>query len=332
MMKRRFFLPILALAIALSGATARAEDIYVVPGGQSVGVAVATEGLVVIGNSDLGNVPSPARLAGLRAGDRLIALDGETITSAEHLQYLLDGKDRATITVDRDGQSLEVDVAPIKDGRDGVNRLGVWVRDSAAGVGTLSFYDPQSLRYGALGHAITDVDTGTILSVDRGLLYGAQVVDVRRGETGEPGELIGQFQISGEAAGDIEKNTAFGVFGLLEAAMEGGLYGAVPLAEPENVKTGSAQLLTTLDGGGVRAYDCEITRCARQDEPETRGLTIKITDEELLETTGGIAQGMSGSPILQDGKLVGVVTHVYIGDPQQGYAVYARWMYDQMAA
>ena len=106
----------------------------------------------------------------------------------------------------------------------------------------------------------------------------------------------------------------------------------MPLAEPDEVKTGSAQLLTTLDDGGVRAYDCEITRCARQSEPQTRGMTIRVTDEELLKTTGGIAQGMSGSPILQDGKLVGVVTHVFLGDPQQGYAVYARWMYDQMAA
>lgn len=333
MYKRRFFLPLLLiLSIALLGAAARAEDVYVVPGGQSVGVAVATEGLVVIGNSDLGNVPSPARLAGLRAGDRLLSLDGEEITSAEHLAYLLDGKTEATLTVARDGEIFQVEARPVKDARDDVNRLGVWVRDSAAGVGTLSFYDPQTLRYGALGHAITDVDTGTILSVDRGLLYGAQVVDVRRGASGEPGELIGQFQISGDAAGVIEKNTPFGVFGALDEGMENGLFGAMPLAEPDEVKTGSAQLLTTLDDGGVRAYDCEITRCARQSEPQTRGMTIRVTDEELLETTGGIAQGMSGSPILQDGKLVGVVTHVFLGDPQQGYAVYARWMYDQMAA
>ena len=182
MYKRRFFLPLLLiLSIALLGAAAQAEDVYVVPGGQSVGVAVATEGLVVIGNSDLGNVPSPARLAGLRAGDRLLSLDGEEITSAEHLAYLLDGKTEATLTVARDGEIFQVEARPVKDARDGVNRLGVWVRDSAAGVGTLSFYDPQTLRYGALGHAITDVDTGTILSVDRGLLYGAQVVDVHRG-------------------------------------------------------------------------------------------------------------------------------------------------------
>ena len=197
MYKRRFFLPLLLiLSIALLGAAAQAEDVYVVPGGQSVGVAVATEGLVVIGNSDLGNVPSPARLAGLRAGDRLLSLDGEEITSAEHLAYLLDGKTEATLTVARDGEIFQVEARPVKDARDGVNRLGVWVRDSAAGVGTLSFYDPQTLRYGALGHAITDVDTGTILSVDRGLLYGAQVVDVHRGASGEPGELIGHWMMA----------------------------------------------------------------------------------------------------------------------------------------
>ena len=313
--------------------TALSETIFVVPGGQSIGVAVATEGLVVIGNSDLGSLPSPARLAGLRAGDRLISADGEPLTSAEHLLYLIAEKPSISLEVERENERFSVTLSPVKDPRDGVSRLGVWVRDSAAGVGTLSFYDPQTLRYGALGHAITDVDTGSILSIDEGLLFDASVVDIRRGESGTPGELIGRFSLQDEAIGFIRKNTEFGIFGSLYAPAESGCFpGAIPLADPDEVKSGKAQLYTALDADGVRAYDCEITRVTPQSAPATRSMTIRITDDELIAKTGGIAQGMSGSPIVQNGKLVGVVTHEYVGDPQQGYAVYAKWMYDEMAA
>jgi len=331
MKKRRFLVFLLILALATPGA-ALAEAVFVVPGGQSIGVAVATNGLVVIGNSDLGSIPSPARMAGLRAGDVLISADGEPLTSAQHLLYLIEEKSSVTLAVQRGGEQFALEISPVKDPRDGVSRLGVWVRDSAVGVGTLSFYDPETLRYGALGHAITDIDTGTILSIDEGLLFDSCVVDIQRGASGAPGELIGQFSLQEEAVGSICKNTEFGIFGSLDAPAAEGFTGAIPLAEPNEVKSGKAQLYTTLDGEGVRAYDCEITRVTAQNAPATRSMTIRITDKQLIEKTGGNAQGMSGSPIIQNGKLVGVVTHVYVGDPQQGYAVYAKWMYDEMAA
>ena len=333
MNKRIIVLSILLVAVLASSGVAGAEEIFVVPGGQSIGVAVVTEGLVVIGNSDLGNIPSPARLSGLRAGDRLLSVNGESLTSAEHLLYLIDGKDSVELLIERDGKRFSREIRPVHDPRDGMSRLGVWVRDSAAGIGTLSFYDPETMKYASLGHAITDIDTGNILSVEDGLLFDAAVVDINRSESGSPGELIGQFSLKDAPVGTIRENNSFGVFGELYAKpYESAYSGAVPIAEPASVKNGKAILLTTLTDGEVHAYDCEITRCARQDSPAMRSMSIRITDEELIRQTGGIAQGMSGSPILQDGKLVGVVTHVYVGDPQQGYAVYAKWMYDEMAA
>ena len=309
------------------------EEKILIPGGSPVGVAIKTQGVVVVGVSDLGgSVKSPARTAGLTGGDLILEVDGTPVTGAHHLSTLIDSGDIVVLTVDRNGDTLYLPLQPVLDTRDNTYRLGAWVRDSTAGVGTLSFYDPESGRYGALGHAITDIDTGTILSIDEGLLFDSCVVDIQRGASGAPGELIGQFSLLEEAVGSICKNTEFGIFGSLDAPAAEGFTGAIPLAEPNEVKSGKAQLYTTLDGEGVRAYDCEITRVTAQNAPATRSMTIRITDKQLIEKTGGIAQGMSGSPIIQNGKLVGVVTHVYVGDPQQGYAVYAKWMYDEMAA
>ena len=164
-----------------------------IPGGQSVGVALLTEGVVVVGASDLGKTASPARLAGLRAGDRILEVDAEKVESAKQLQTLVSNGTAVVLTVDRSGEQLSIEVMPALDARDHVYRLGVWVRDSTAGIGTLTFYDPDSATFGALGHAITDVDTGVVLPVGYGAIYESSVVDVNKGKRGEPGELLGQF-------------------------------------------------------------------------------------------------------------------------------------------
>lgn len=299
----------------------------VVPGGQAIGVAIEMAGVLVVGASDIGHMTSPARRAGIRAGDRILSVNGTAIESAQHLSRLIEKGESASLTVLRGDDSLNVPVTPIRDGDDGAYRLGIWVRDSTAGIGTLSFYDPQTGMYGALGHAITDVDTGSALSVGEGSIYESRVVDILKSSDGRPGELMGDFMTKAHEMGTLTKNTTRGIYGKMSRPLTNALYPqGIPVAMRSEVTTGPATLLTTLDDEGVKAYDCEITKLFTQNEPGQRSMVVKITDSALLEKTGGIVQGMSGSPILQNGKFVGVVTHVYIDDTQLGYAVYAEWM------
>ena len=306
-----------------------------VPGGQSLGVAVRTQGLVVVGASDLGGEPSPAHEAGIRAGDVIQCVNGESVDTPEALSERVARAEADSVRVEvlRDGEEMSFDVAPRVDPRDQVKRLGVWVRESTAGVGTLTYLDPETGGFGALGHAITDVDTGVAFPVAEGAVYENEVVGITRGEEGEPGELTGAFFEAENALGGIERNTEFGVFGTADESLgEGALYPeGLPVGTRAEIHEGSAQILATIDGEGVRAYDCEIEKLYEQSEPATRSMVVRVTDPELLARTGGIVQGMSGSPIVQDGKLVGAVTHVFVNDPTRGYGVYIEWMLEAAA-
>lgn len=301
-----------------------------VPGGRSLGVALETDGVVVVGSSDLGNLDSPARRAGIRPGDVIQTVDGRPVRGAEELSGALDDGRTVSVGVLRDGETVNFDVTPATDPRDGAYKLGVWVRESTAGVGTLTYYDPESGDYGALGHAITDVDTGVVFPVGQGAVYENEVVRITKGEENAPGELTGGFFEEEIVLGGIEKNTSFGVFGSAPGdMMAGGLYpDGLLVGRRDEIHTGDAQILSCIGGETVKAYDCEIEKLYNQSEPETRSMVVRITDPELLRQTGGIVQGMSGSPIIQDGKLVGAVTHVFVSDPTRGYGVYIEWMLD----
>lgn len=304
-----------------------------VPGGRSLGVALETEGLVVVGSSDVGASASPARKAGIRPGDVIRSVDGAPVENAAALSERIEAGRSARIEVEREGETLSFDVTPKLDPRDRQARLGVWVRASTAGVGTLTYYDPETGDFGALGHAITDVDTGVAFPVGDGAVYENKVVQITRGAKGAPGELTGEFFEEENELGEIERNTDFGIFGQAQETMtDGGLYPeGLPVGLRGEIHTGSAQILTTIDGGNVEAFDCEIEKLYSQTAPETRSMVVRITDPELLERTGGIVQGMSGSPIIQDGKLIGAVTHVFVSDPTRGYGVYMEWMLDAAA-
>lgn len=300
-----------------------------VPGGQSVGVAMTTGGVVVVGNSDLGRTPSPARLAGLRSGDVIQCVNGVAVSGSKQLSERLSDGETAHLQVLRNGDVLECDVTPAQDERDGQYRLGAWVRDSTAGVGTLTFYDPASGSFGALGHAITDIDTGVLMPVGEGELYANRVVDVTPSREGAPGELSGDFMQSRRQLGVVTENCEYGIFGRADGTLEGSPYPeGLPAASRSQIHTGAATLLTTLDGGGVREYDCEILRLSDAAQPAARAMVIRVTDPELLERTGGIVQGMSGSPLIQDGRLIGAVTHVMVNDPAMGYGICIESMLD----
>ena len=293
-----------------------------VPGGQSVGVAMTTGGVVVVGNSDLGRTPSPARLAGLKSGDVIQCVNGRRIDGAKQLSDCLTSGEAARLQVLRDGRTMDCEITPARDERDGRYRLGAWVRDSTAGVGTLTFYDPQNGDFGALGHAIADIDTGVLLPVGEGALYANRVTNVTPSRNGSPGELTGDFMKRKARLGRVTDNCECGVFGQIEGSLDGSLYAdGLPVASRSRIHTGAASLLTTVDGGGVREYACEIVRLSDSGRQTSRAMVIRVTDPELLALSGGIVQGMSGSPLIQDGRLIGAVTHVMVNDPTMGYGI-----------
>lgn len=304
-----------------------------IPGGQSVGVAINTNGVVMVGASDLGATPSPARLAGLKTGDVIQSVNGESIANSEALSEHLNNGDVAQVQVLRENKVLEFDIEPVQDERDGSWRMGAWVRDSTAGVGTLTFYDPENSRFGALGHAITDIDTGVLMPVGEGTIYENSVVDITRSLEGSPGELTGDFFLTENVLGDVVSNSDYGIFGESDAPMSNTLYPeGLPVAHRNEVHTGEATLLTTVNGSEVREYKCEVVRLSEKAEPATRSMVIKITDPELIQQTGGIVQGMSGSPLIQDGRIIGAVTHVMVNDPTMGYGISIDSMLKQSEA
>ena len=298
---------------------------YLVPVGHTVGVKLFADGVLVVGLSD---GDTPAKESGLKEGDIMLAFNGTDIASTEHLQQLLaeNGEARATMSVKRGAKTLTLPVTPEETG-DGTYRLGAWIRDSMAGIGTMTFYDPQSGVFGALGHGVTDVDTGRLMPLESGSIMDATVKAVKRGESGSPGELRGDFDLTRDS-GSLYANTDCGLFGTVEGETNAvTTQKAVPIASKDEVRTGKATILANCGGDEVREYAVEIERVYAGASP-TRNLLVRVTDPELLEQTGGIVQGMSGSPILQDGKLVGAVTHVLLSDSARGYGIFIENMLD----
>ena len=314
---------LLALTVCVRGAYAQEKT--VIPLGQAVGIKLFADGVLVVDVSELEDGRSPALQCGIREGDLLLTFNGEKIVSTEHLQKLLreNGDKEAQMTLQR-GQAYEtVNITPVC-GDDGSVRLGAWIRDSMAGIGTMTYYDPESGSFGALGHGITDVDTAQLMSLGSGSIMETTVKAVKKGEKGEPGELKGDFSVQRDV-GTVTVNSDGGIFGTVSDADFPARSQAVPVAGAEEVKCGSAVILSTVSGEEIREYQVEIVKVFR-DADATRNLLLRITDPELLQATGGIVQGMSGSPILQNGKLVGAVTHVMINDPTQGYGIFAENM------
>ncbi len=301
---------------------------YVIPSGEAVGVKMFTDGLLVVCVSEVvdksGNRYYPTKDAGLRETDRILTIDNINIESNEQISdYINKVKRKVRLRVARDEEIFETDVVPVLS-NDGHYRIGVWVRDSTAGIGTMTYYNPQNNTLAALGHAICDSDTGAVLKVSQGDLVGCEILSVRKGEHGAPGELSGQFQ--NNTLGKIIKNNDFGIYGKINNPSLLDTTKAVEVATRYQVKQGSAQILCDVDQEGVKSYDVEIVSVSKSAIPDNKGIVLKVTDEELLSKTGGIVQGMSGSAIIQNGKLVGAVTHVLVNDPTKGYGIFIENM------
>ena len=300
------------------------EERTLIPGGQAVGVALKTRGVLVVSDAAKGRA--------LRAGDVILSADGKNVESTKALSEQVGTAQTDTVRLEvlRGGQTITVDAQAEPDPSDGRRKLGVWVRDSTAGVGTLTYIDPANQAYGALGHAIVDADTGRLLAAREGAILHASIVGVTKGQSGKAGELKGNFLKAGEQIGSLMENCEYGIYGVLDDMPENLLYPQGLRAGARSaVHTGTASIIATVDADGPQEYGVEIVRCFAQSEPSQKGMILRVTDERLLEKTGGIVQGMSGSPILQDGRIIGAVTHVYLSDATQGYGMYIEWMLEK---
>ncbi len=299
---------------------------YVVPSGEIFGLRLFTQGVVVVRtekvDSEKGAV-SPAENAGIKVGDILLKLDGTKITSSNELSRILSGSERTSFKVEfqRKGKHHTTQLNTAYSVSEQKNKAGMWIRDSAAGIGTLTFYEPDSKIFGGLGHGVCDIDTGEILPLSDGDIVSAEVCGCYKGENGKAGELCGSFL--SESIGILYSNNHKGVYGVMSGTLPRNT--AVPVAQSDEVVTGPAKIISTVDKDGPRYYDIEITKISPTND-ENKHIVIKVTDKELIEKTGGIVQGMSGSPIIQSGMLVGAVTHVLINDPQKGYGIFAETM------
>lgn len=310
------------------------EDFKVVPGGQSIGVKLNTVGVLVVGHhliqTDTGK-NSPGELAGVKVGDIITEINGNSIKKmADVSQYVQQaGKEQKPLDLQirRENKTITTKLTPLKDKTEQIYKLGLYIRDSAAGIGTMTFYHPDSKKYGALGHVISDADTRKPIVVKDGQVVSSTVTSIEKGSNGDPGEKLARFSTSKEIIGNIKRNSPFGIFGSLKKPVpNGNMDEAIPITLSHQVKEGPAEILTVVNGTKVEKFDIEIVSTIPQKFPAIKGMVLKVTDPDLLKKTGGIVQGMSGSPIIQDGKLIGAVTHVFVNDPTSGYGVHIEWM------
>lgn len=305
-----------------------------VPLGMTVGIKINTDGVMVLGtgyvNDESGNLHKPSEEI-LKPGDLLLTANGEKLINKDSLINIIENCDNDILmTLNRDGEVLKVNITPIKD-TDNINKIGIWVRDSTQGIGTITYYNPLTGKFGALGHGIVDVDTKDLMSVRDGELMKSEISSIKKGKKGSPGELVGDIEAH-NVIGQVQLNSNYGIYGFLNEnrlVNESNTMNAIPIALQKEVHEGPATILSNVEGSDVKEYDVYIESVNKHDTDNSKGMVMRITDTELLSKTNGIVQGMSGSPIIQDNKLVGAVTHVFVQDPTKGYGIFIENMIKQ---
>lgn len=313
------------------------KDFRVIPGGQSIGVKLNTVGVLVVGHHLINTISgkkSPGEIAGIKVGDIITEINGNKIEKMTDVAPFVqsagqEGK-ALDMVISRESGKFTTKLTPLKDKGENIYKLGLYIRDSAAGIGTMTFVHPQSKKYGALGHVISDMDTKQPIVVEDGQIVRSTVTSIEKGSNGDPGEKLARFSSDREIVGNIQKNSPFGIFGEMVKELKNGVMDKpLPIALSHQVKEGPAKILTVVNDDRVEEFDIEIVSTIPQKFPATKGMVIKVTDPKLLKKTGGIVQGMSGSPIIQNGKLIGAVTHVFVNDPTSGYGVHIEWMLNE---
>lgn len=297
--------------------------------GTPFGIKMVTDGVMVVGTGAVtdcnSRAVSPAQTAGIQEGDIILSINGEKISSKKQLTKLVESSagQPLSLVVRRGEQLTSLHLSPVRSSLDNNYHLGLWVRDSSAGIGTMTFYDPNNGCFAGLGHAICDVDTGQLMPLSQGEIVEASIIGVHAGKSGSPGQLQGAF-VANRSIGSLYTNSYNGVYGrLMNQPVDAQ---TIPMAQCQEVRQGPVKILTTVSGQNPQLFDACIEKLSlSQDEP-TKNMVLRITDPDLLELSGGIVQGMSGSPIIQDGMLVGAVTHVFVNDPTRGYGIFAENM------
>ncbi len=299
------------------------EDNQLVVGGTPFGIKMFTDGVLVVSTSDVNGV-SPSARAGLIQGDLIISMNGIKPATNEDVEKIIKQSEGSSIDIllIRDGREEQISLQPIYDPSIESYRGGFWVRDSSAGIGTLTFYDPKTGVFGGLGHPICDIDTGNILTVASGEIVNVDIYGAEKSVSGESGELLGKFRLGEPDIGTVEANNETGIYGEMLIPPEGEI---MSVGYKQEVEIGPAYILTTVDESGMQRFDIEIEKIQSMTG-NTKNLVIRVTDPDLLEATGGIVHGMSGSPIIQNDKIIGAVTHVFVNDPQKGYGIFIENM------
>lgn len=303
------------------------EENTVLVSGHSFGIKLYTDGVMVVGTKDItvnGKTVNPSEEAGVSVGDIIVSINGEKVYSSDRVSEILnDNNGKAfRIRINRNGEYRDLSLEPVYVDSEGAYKAGMWVRDSTAGIGTITFFNPSNSSVAALGHPITDVDTGEIMPILDGQAVETTVTSVTRSTSSETGSICCDF--SNKEIGELSKNTTHGIYGSYTDKTDLSKCCEYEVALPQEVQKGFCQIITTVDENGPKVYSAEITKINQNDDE--KNMVIKITDEELIKITGGIVQGMSGSPIIQNGKLIGAITHVIVNNPLKGYAVFAQTM------
>lgn len=311
------------------------EEVEVIPLGEIVGVKLFTSGTLVVGTSsiegDNGEIYKPYETTNIQEGDTIVAINGNIINNTLELVKAINETkgESIEITYIHNKQEFKEQITPIKS-KDGGYKIGIWVRDSAAGVGTLTFYNEKTESFAGLGHAITDIDTGDIINISSGEIDDVNILAIEKGEKNEPGKIQGTIK-NGALIGNIYKNTKYGIYGIIKnfENLKIDYSRRTKVVSRQEIQLGPATCLCSIDGE-VKEYDLQIEKIYINNNYDNKSMLVRVTDEDLIEKTGGIVQGMSGSPIIQNGKFVGAITHVFVNDPQVGYGVFGDIMVKEL--
>lgn len=315
-----------------SDTTANINMKKVIPGGMTVGIRINTNGVMVLRTehvSDINGMTHKPAEDILYPGDLIVSVNGRLAENKEVLQEEISSSEGAIeLSIKREGELFESTITPIKCPQDNVSKIGAWVRDSTQGIGTVTYINPNTMKFGALGHGIMDVDTKKLMSVGNGSVWDADVKSIKKGKRGVPGELVGDI-VLGKSLGEVRMNNAYGLYGVMNNDIEWLDESTVAVASKDEVTTGPAHILTNIGGDCVSKYDIVIESLNKNSCDNSKGIVIRIVDDGLLDKTNGIVQGMSGSPIIQNDKIIGAITHVFVQEPTKGYGIFIEHMLGQ---
>jgi stage IV sporulation protein B len=320
----------------LNDSNVNTEKKYVIPGGQTIGVELKTEGVLVVGLADIENSDkistSPAKISGIQIGDKILGIDSIQIESTDDIvEYTKEsGVKQYSIKIERCGKISDYLITPVQIYKSDEIKFGFWARDDIAGIGTVTFIDPETYRFGAIGHGIADTDTGKLIDIEYGTISKANITNIKLGKKGEPGEIIGYILKDEDSLGNVQKNTSFGIYGNInQQSLDFFKSDLIEVGTMNEMKLGPAVIYSCVNNE-IKKYNIEIIKMFYQNKPTEKSFVIKIVDNELLELTNGIIQGMSGCPVIQNNKIVGAVTHVFMNDPTKGYGIYIDWIFDEI--